>query len=58
MPVPRRRREHPAGLRLKAVGITTLVLTGVATDIGIEFSARHALVSGFYSVIAENATGA
>ncbi len=45
-------------LRLKARGITTLVLTGVATDIGVEFTARHAMASGYYSVIAEDATAA
>ena len=34
------------------------MLAGVATDIGIEFTARHALASGYYSVIVEDATGA
>jgi nicotinamidase-related amidase len=50
--------DTPLDLRLKARGITTVVLAGVATDIGIEFTARHALASGYYSVIAEDATGA
>lgn len=50
--------DTPLDLRLKARGITTIVLAGVATDIGIEFTARHALASGYYSVIAEDATGA
>jgi nicotinamidase-related amidase len=50
--------DTPLDLRLKARGITTLVLTGVATDIGIEFTARHAMASGYYSVIADDATGA
>ena len=35
----------------------TLVLAGVATDIGIEFTARHAAALGYYCVIAEDATG-
>ena len=50
--------DTPLDLRLKARRITTLVLAGVATDIGIEFTARHAMASGYYSVIVEDATGA
>ena len=50
--------DTPLDLRLKARGITTLVLGGVATDIGIEFTARHAMACGYYSVVAEDATGA
>ena len=50
--------DTPLDLRLKARGIATLVLAGVATDIGIEFTARHAMASGYYSVIAEDAAGA
>jgi nicotinamidase-related amidase len=50
--------DTPLDLRLKARGISTIVLAGVATDIGIEFTARHAMASGYYSVIAEDATGA
>ena len=50
--------DTPLDVRLKARGITSLVLTGVATDIGIEFTARHAQAKGYYAVIAEDATGA
>jgi nicotinamidase-related amidase len=50
--------DTPLDLRLKARGIATIVLAGVATDIGIEFTARHALATGYYSVIAEDATSA
>jgi nicotinamidase-related amidase len=50
--------DTPLDLRLKARGIATIVLAGVATDIGLEFTARHALASGYYSVIAEDAAGA
>jgi nicotinamidase-related amidase len=50
--------DTPLDLRLKARGISTIVLAGVATDIGIEFTARHAMASGYYSVIAEDASGA
>ena len=50
--------DTPLDLRLKARGIATIVLAGVATDIGIEFTARHALASGYYSVVSEDATGA
>jgi nicotinamidase-related amidase len=47
----------PLDLRLKTCGIANLVLAGVATDIGIEFTARHAQAMGYFSVIAEDATG-
>jgi nicotinamidase-related amidase len=50
--------DTPLDLRLKARGIKTIVLAGVATDIGLEFTARHAMASGYYSVIAEDAAGA
>jgi nicotinamidase-related amidase len=49
--------DTPFDLRLKTRGIQTLVLAGVATDIGIEFTARHGAALGYYSVIAEDATG-
>jgi nicotinamidase-related amidase len=49
--------DTPLELRLHALGVKTIVLAGVATDIGIEFNARHADESGFYCVIAEDATG-
>lgn len=42
-------------LRLRARGIETLVLTGVATEQGIEMTARHALTLGFFAVVAEDA---
>ena len=44
-------------LLLKKLGVRTLVLAGVATDIGVEFTARHAAALGYFSVIAEDATG-
>lgn len=49
--------DTPFDLRLKKLGVRTLVLAGVATDIGIEFTARHAAALGYFSVIAEDATG-
>ena len=49
--------DTPFDLRLKTLGVRTLILAGVATDIGIEFTARHAAALGYYSVIAEDATG-
>ena len=48
----------PAAARLRARGIRSVVLAGVATDIGIEFTARHASALGFFPVIAEDAVGA
>jgi nicotinamidase-related amidase len=50
--------DTPLDLRLKTRGIKTVVLAGVATDIGVEFTARHAMASGYFAVIAEDATGA
>jgi nicotinamidase-related amidase len=47
----------PLDLRLHTCGISNLVLAGVATNIGIEFTARHAQALGYYTVIAEDATG-
>lgn len=49
--------DTPLDIRLKARGIDTLVMCGVATDIGIEFTARHAMAKGYYSVVSRDATG-
>ncbi|MEM0124505.1 MAG: isochorismatase family protein, partial [Candidatus Micrarchaeaceae archaeon] len=35
--------------------IETLVFTGIATEIGVESSARDALNRGFYAVVAKDA---
>jgi nicotinamidase-related amidase len=32
-------------------------MTGVASDIGIEFTCRHAAALGYFSVVIEDATG-
>ena len=50
--------DTPLAVRLKTMGIRTIVLTGVATDIGIEFTARHAAALGYFSVVVEDAVGA
>ena len=42
-------------LMARNAGIETLVFTGIATEIGIESSARDALNRGFYSVVAKDA---
>jgi len=47
----------PLKLRLSALGIRTLVFCGVATDIGIDLSAKHALALGYFSVVVEDAVG-
>lgn len=47
----------PLDLRLKTLGVSNLVLAGVATNIGIEFTVRHAQAMGYFSVVAEDATG-
>jgi nicotinamidase-related amidase len=50
--------DTPLALRLRALDRDTLVIGGVATDIGIEFTCRHAAALGFYTVVAEDASGA
>jgi nicotinamidase-related amidase len=40
---------------LKNMGVTTIVLGGVATNFGVESTARHAVAVGFQVVIAEDA---
>jgi nicotinamidase-related amidase len=47
-----------ADARLRSAGIRTLVMTGVATDIGIEFTARHALALGYFPVVVSDGVGA
>jgi len=42
-------------LMLRNVGITTIVFTGISTEIGVETSARHARALGFLPVIAKEA---
>jgi nicotinamidase-related amidase len=44
-------------LRLKTMGRDTLIMAGVATDIGIEFTCRHAAALGYYTVAVEDACG-
>jgi nicotinamidase-related amidase len=43
--------------RLRGAHIRSLVLAGVATDIGIEFTARHALALGYYPIVVTDAVG-
>lgn len=50
--------DTPLALRMRTLGLDTLVIAGVATDIGVEFNCRHAAALGFYSVVAEDACGA
>jgi nicotinamidase-related amidase len=47
----------PLGQRLLAAGRTTLVFTGVATEIGVDLSAKHALALGYVPVVVEDAVG-
>ncbi len=49
--------DTPLDLRLKTLGVDTLIMTGVATDIGIEFTCRQAAALGYFSVVIEDATG-
>ncbi|HTH97261.1 MAG TPA: isochorismatase family cysteine hydrolase [Stellaceae bacterium] len=50
--------DTPLAVRMRTLGLDTLVIAGVATDIGVEFNCRHAAALGFYTVVAEDATGA
>lgn len=47
--------DTEADRRLRAAGVGTVVLAGVATDIGIDFTARHAMALGYFPVVAEDA---
>lgn len=49
--------DTPLDIRLKTMRRDTLVIAGVATDIGVETTCRHAATLGYYSVVAEDATG-
>lgn len=42
-------------LLLRNAGLTTIVFTGIATEIGVETSARHAQALGFLPVVAKEA---
>jgi nicotinamidase-related amidase len=46
-----------ADARLRARGIRTLVLAGVATEQGIDFTSRHALAHGYFTVVAQDGVG-
>lgn len=50
--------DTPLDLRLKTLKVETVIFAGVATDIGIEFNARHAAACGYYPVVAADACGA
>ncbi|WP_158515752.1 cysteine hydrolase family protein [Pararhizobium polonicum] len=50
--------DTPLDLRLKTLKVETVIFAGVATDIGIEFNARHAASYGYYPVVAADACGA
>eukprot|EP01133_Synstelium_polycarpum_P005680 gene5680-6561_t len=45
-------------LQLRRRGITTIVLSGISTNIGVESTARHANELGYNLVIVEDACGA
>ena len=45
----------PLDLHLRRRGITTIVLAGIATNFGVESTARHAWELGYDLIIAEDA---
>jgi nicotinamidase-related amidase len=47
----------PLEMRLRAMGVDSLVFCGVATDIGIDLSAKHASALGYFPIVAEDAVG-
>ena len=47
----------PLEQRLRGLGRTTLVFTGVATEIGVDLSAKHALALGYVPMVVEDAVG-
>jgi nicotinamidase-related amidase len=50
--------DTPLDLRLKTLGIDALIVCGVASDIGIAFTCRHAAALGYFTVVIEDASGA
>jgi nicotinamidase-related amidase len=46
-----------ADARLRARGVRALVLAGVATEQGIDFTSRHALAHGYFTVVVEDGVG-
>jgi nicotinamidase-related amidase len=42
---------------LRGLGVDSLVLAGVATEMGVEFTARHAGALGFYIAVVEDGVG-
>lgn len=48
-------QDTAADARLRARGVRTLVMAGVATDIGIDYTARHAMSLGYFPVVVEEA---
>lgn len=47
----------PVDARLRARSIRTLVLAGVATEQGIDFTSRHAQAHGYFTVVVEDGVG-
>lgn len=47
----------PLDLRLLALGVRSLVICGVATDIGVDLTAKHAFALGYFPVVVEDAVG-
>lgn len=47
----------PLQLRLSALQVRTLIFSGVATEIGIDLTAKHAFALGYYPVVVEDAVG-
>lgn len=47
----------PLDLLLRHRRVRTLVMTGVATELGVEMTARHAMLLGYFVVVVEDAVG-
>ncbi len=47
----------PLNLRLVALTIRSLLICGVATDIGVDLTAKHAFALGYFPVVVEDAVG-
>ncbi len=43
-----------ADARLRAAGVRTLVIAGVATEQGVDLTSRHAQIHGYFTVIVED----
>ncbi|MTD12393.1 isochorismatase family protein [Nakamurella sp. YIM 132087] len=50
--------DTPLDSMLKVRGVRSVAVCGFATDIGVEFTVRHATAEGYHAIVVEDACGA